>query len=241
MVVLRKVCSADKVELNIFSKFWCCAQALYRASFFLTWNEFSINHLNYSKYRNCRNARWSMELQVLLIFYRFGTKYLQGLQGLQKIREFTDVTMKTDSRSTTPSYSESCCLDDVTVIVQGTMQQRVPGCQCYHILPWISNQPLPSPLLVMGRGKPGVNSGWPWPLLLGMLRFIWCFLWYFSVTSVHSSSLLLAQDRVHLWLRYQSPMVTWHSILITFFTILHPFHHFINFHHFIISTPIFGI
>jgi len=24
---------------------------------FLTWNEFSINHLNYSKYRNCRNDR----------------------------------------------------------------------------------------------------------------------------------------------------------------------------------------
>jgi len=51
----------------------------------------------------------------LLICYQISI----GSTGLQKIPEFADVIMKTDSRSTTPSYSESCCLDDVTVIVQG--------------------------------------------------------------------------------------------------------------------------
>jgi len=49
-----------------------------------------------------------------------------------------------------------------------------------------------------------------------MLRFVRCFLQYFSITSVHSSSSSLAQDGVHLRLWYQSPMVTWHNIPITF-------------------------
>jgi len=49
----------------------------------------------------------------------------------------------------------------------------------------------------------------------GTLRFVRHFLQYFSVTSVCSSSSSLVQDRVHLRLRYRSPMITWCSIPIT--------------------------
>jgi len=60
----------------------------------------------------------------------------------------------------------------------------------------------------------------------------------YTINSVHSSSLSLTQDGAHSWLRYWSPMVTWHSYLLHsyhLFTILHLFHHSI------ILTPIFGI
>ena len=49
-----------------------------------------------------------------------------------------------------------------------------------------------------------------------MLCFVRHFLWYFSVTSVYSSSLSLAQDGVHSQLWYRSLMITWRSIPITF-------------------------
>jgi len=54
-----------------------------------------------------------------------------------------------------------------------------------------------------------LKGGW----MLGDAPLHRCFLQYFSITSVYSSSSLLAQDRVHLQLRYQSPMIT------------SPFHH----------------
>jgi len=66
-------------------------------------------------------------------------------------------------------------------------------------------------------------------LLLGTLHFVRHFLRYFSVISVYSSSSSLAQDRVHLRLWYWSPMVTWHSIPITFSPFSIFFHHFYYF------------
>jgi len=57
-------------------------------------------------------------------------------------------------------------------------------------------------ILVYMRWQRSTDDQWaPRQALLGMLCFVRCFLQYFSVTSVHPSSLSLAQDGVHsqLW------------------------------------------